>query len=140
MKMVITSLLRLLFIAKATPAEGRLLNEVEQQQVAGGEGFGYISAKAFWSSRNGTYNCTNIYTHFWEDVKNEVFPDCENNWIVEYRNVNASACKSGVEKFTMDQIGACFTTTDCSQLGYSASGKVAKTFCSGLGLARVYSR
>ena len=78
-----------------------------------------------------------IFIIVWDyhvDVKKEVFPDCENTWVAEYRNVNAADCKYGVESFTMDQIGSCFTTTDCSNLGLSASGKVAKTFCSGLGL------
>jgi hypothetical protein len=123
----------LVIVLKSTTVVARLLqNEVEQLQV-GGEGFGYVSAKALWSNGKG-YNCTNIYTHFWVDVKAEVFPDCEDQWIAEYRSVNADQCKFGAERFTKDQIGACFTTTDCTLLGLSASATVAKSFCGGLGL------
>lgn len=135
MKTATPILLRILFIIiKSTPVVARLLDEVKQNGVSGGESFGFISAKGLWMNGKG-YNCTNIYTQFWVDVKDQVFSECEVKLEAgSYWSVNADACKNGAEQFTREQIGTCFTTTDCSLLGLSASATVATSFCGGYGL------
>jgi hypothetical protein len=91
--------------------------------------YGYDRAKMLWSSHE--YACRSITKGFWLHVKNTVFHTCHSKWpdISEESIRYFQDCKTGAERFTIEQMNNCFSAEECKQVGSGVAAMIAVRLC-----------
>lgn len=107
--------------------------ENEYYTIDGSMEYGYLEAKMLWSK--GSYKCDSITQEYWVQVQKIVFNSCDSKWPASSKWAKYSQdCKTGVEKFTVEQMDNCFDVEECKQVGVSAAASVVGIFCKQNGL------
>lgn len=102
---------------------------VRGRQLQSSAAWYYGNAKALELWNTGIYPCAvnDILTDFWDDVKMDVYDDCEDQYGLNAGFVES--CKNGAEAFVYEKTNECTTHADCVDLGNTQSVGVAYEFC-----------